>query len=119
MTQQISYKFKELETLQIIKAYVDSTYGGHYCGDIQPTELIISSGKGEGFCVGNIIKYATRYGKKQETSTKADLLKIIHYSMILLSTIDAESSGGTCPSSDIPLCTEKHTTKTCGKCDKG
>jgi hypothetical protein len=45
--------------------------------------MIIDSGYGEGFCIGNIMKYAMRYGKK-DGKNKADLLKIIHYAMIAL-----------------------------------
>ena len=67
-----------------LQAYVDSTYEQHYSTDkIQATEFIIDSGHGEGFCIGNIIKYAKRYGKKAGRN-ELDLLKIIHYSIILL-----------------------------------
>lgn len=67
-----------------LQAYVDSTYEQHYSTDkIQATEFIIDSGHGEGFCIGNIIKYAKRYGKKSGRN-ELDLLKIIHYSIILL-----------------------------------
>ena len=45
--------------------------------------MIIDAGHGEGFCVGNIMKYAMRYGKKDGKSQK-DLLKIIHYALIAL-----------------------------------
>ena len=56
----------------------------HYSTDkIQATEFIIDSGHGEGFCIGNIIKYAKRYGKKAGRN-ELDLLKIIHYSIVLL-----------------------------------
>jgi hypothetical protein len=34
--------------------------------------------------MGNIMKYAQRYGKK-EGHNKADLMKVIHYAMIQLS----------------------------------
>jgi hypothetical protein len=50
---------------------------------IQSTEFIFDAGHGEGFCIGNIIKYAQRYGKK-EGRNKEDLLKILHYAVILL-----------------------------------
>jgi hypothetical protein len=50
---------------------------------IQSTEFIVDAGHGEGFCIGNIIKYAQRYGKKNGKN-KDDLLKIIHYAVILL-----------------------------------
>ena len=62
----------------------DTTYEQHYSTDkIQATEFIIDSGHGEGFCIGNIMKYAKRYGKKAGRN-ELDLLKIIHYSIILL-----------------------------------
>jgi hypothetical protein len=78
------YKFNEDKMLIKLQAYVDSTYEQHYSTDkIQATEFIIDSGHGEGFCIGNIIKYAKRYGKKAGRN-ELDLLKIIHYSIILL-----------------------------------
>ena len=51
----------------------------------QATEIIIDQGHGTGFCMGNILKYAQRYGKK-EGHNKADLMKVIHYAIIQLST---------------------------------
>ena len=50
---------------------------------IQSTEFIFDAGHGEGFCLGNIIKYAQRYGKK-EGRNEQDLLKILHYGIILM-----------------------------------
>ena len=59
------YKFEEDKSLEEIKKYVDKTYDAHYSkGKYQATEMIIDSGHGEGFCIGNILKYAQRYGKK-------------------------------------------------------
>ena len=45
--------------------------------------MIIDTGHGQGFCVGNIMKYAMRYGKKNGSDT-LDLHKIIHYAIIAL-----------------------------------
>ena len=42
--------------------------------------MIIDAGHGEGFSIGNIMKYAMRCGKKDEK--KKELLKIIHYGII-------------------------------------
>ena len=54
------YKFNEGEILKEIKEYIDGTYGQHYSsGKIQSTEFIIDVGHGEGFALGNIIKYAS------------------------------------------------------------
>ena len=80
----IEYKFREEEILKEIQMYVDSTYEQHYAtGKIQSTEFIIDIGHGLGFTVGNIIKYAQRYGKK-DGFNKKDLLKVIHYAIIAL-----------------------------------
>ena len=81
---EIKNKFKEEEALLILQNHIRQTYGQHYSmNKIQATEFIIDSGHGEGFCMGNIIKYAKRYGKKAGNND-ADLLKIIHYAIILL-----------------------------------
>jgi hypothetical protein len=80
----IDYKYGEDKTLEEIQAYIDSTYGQHYSqSKFQATEFIIDNGHGTGFCLGNIMKYAQRYGKK-DGSNKKDLLKIIHYAIIML-----------------------------------
>tara|TARA_B100000963_G_scaffold25799_1_gene19336 strand:+ start:8815 stop:9084 length:270 start_codon:yes stop_codon:yes gene_type:complete len=77
----IKYKFNEDKILQEIKAYIDSTYDQHYSqGKYQATDMIIDAGHGEGFSIGNIMKYAMRCGKKDEK--RKELLKIIHYGII-------------------------------------
>ena len=82
----IDYKFNEGKIIKEIKEYVDKTYESHYAQDVtkQATETIIDQGHGTGFCMGNILKYAQRYGKK-EGKNKNDLLKVIHYAIIQLS----------------------------------
>ena len=83
MKKRINYKFKEDKILTMIKSYIDETYTQHYAnGKYQATDMIIDAGHGEGFSVGNIMKYAMRYGKKDNKSI--ELLKIIHYAMIAL-----------------------------------
>ena len=83
MKKRINYKFKEKEILEIIKTYIDTTYTQHYGkGKYQATDMIIDAGHGEGFSVGNIMKYAMRYGKKD--NKQAELYKIIHYAIIAL-----------------------------------
>ena len=78
------YKFNEDIILEKLKTYIDSTYDAHYSmNKIQSTEFIFDADHGEGFCLGNVIKYAQRYGKKDGKNEK-DLLKIIHYTIILL-----------------------------------
>ena len=88
----IDYKFNEDKILTDIQNYVELTYDSHYAKTkdeavkalYQATEVIIDQGHGTGFCMGNIMKYAQRYGKK-EGHNKADLMKVIHYAMIQLS----------------------------------
>jgi len=80
----IEYRYDEGKLLAELKNYIDSTYGQHYSQNrFQATEFIIDGGHGEGFCIGNILKYAQRYGKKEGKNRK-DLLKVLHYAMIML-----------------------------------
>jgi len=84
----IDYRYNENETLKELKSYIDTTYNQHYSRDkFQATEFIIDSGHGEGFCIGNVLKYAQRYGKKDGRNRK-DLLKILHYAIIMLHVHD-------------------------------
>ena len=87
----IDYKFNEGEILKEIQKYVDSTYEQHYAtGKIQSTEFILDTGHGLGFTIGNIIKYAQRYGKK-DGFNKKDLFKVVHYAIIALSIHKGEN----------------------------
>ena len=81
----IDYKFNEDKFLEDVKAYIDETYTSHYAkSEKQATENIVDHGHGTGFCMGNILKYAQRYGKK-DGYNKKDLLKIVHYAIIQMS----------------------------------
>tara|TARA_R110000787_G_scaffold229583_2_gene337137 strand:+ start:553 stop:819 length:267 start_codon:yes stop_codon:yes gene_type:complete len=80
----VNYKFNEDKILNEVKAYIGNTYDQHYSsGKYQATDMILDAGHGEGFCMGNIMKYSMRYGKK-EGKNKSDLHKIIHYAIIAL-----------------------------------
>ncbi len=84
----IDYRYNEDKLIEEIKQYIDSTYGQHYSQNkFQATEFIIDGGHGEGFCIGNILKYAQRYGKKEGKNRK-DLLKVLHYAIIMLHVHD-------------------------------
>ena len=86
------YKFNEDSLVSELKTYIDSTYNQHHASDkYQATDVIIDSGHGEGFCIGNIMKYAKRYGNKQGKNRK-DLLKILHYGIIMLNIHDTENT---------------------------
>ena len=77
-------KFREDDVLTWVSNHILATYKQHYSQEkIQATDVIFDNGHGEGFCIGNIIKYAMRYGKKNGHN-RADLLKIIHYAIMLL-----------------------------------
>ena len=90
----MDYKFNERRHIVELKEYIDGTYGEHYASDkYQATDVIIDSGHGEGFCIGNILKYAKRYGNKEGKNRK-DLLKILHYAIIMLHIHDKESKNG-------------------------
>ena len=78
------YVFNEGIYLEEIKEAIDKTYESHYAQNkIQSTEFISDAGHGEGFCLGNIIKYSQRYGKK-DGYNREDLKKVIHYAIIML-----------------------------------
>ena len=86
----MKYKFNENNIIPQIQRYVDKTYEKHYAyGDYQATDVIFDNGHGEGFCIGNIIKYAMRYGKKKGYN-QADLLKIIHYAIMAIHLKDIQ-----------------------------
>jgi hypothetical protein len=90
--KKIQYKYDEDAILTDLNEYIDSTYNEHYSKNkYQATEFIIDGGHGEGFCIGNIMKYAQRYGKKNGKD-KSDLLKVLHYGIIALHVHDMENS---------------------------
>ena len=91
-SERIDYKYSEDRILKELKEYVDKTYGEHYSQNkYQATEFIIDSGHGTGFCMGNILKYAQRYGKKgSREDARKDLMKVLHYGMIALYVHDKE-----------------------------
>ena len=84
MMKEFDYVFSEDKYLNEIKDAIDKTYTSHYAQNkVQSTEFINDAGHGEGFCIGNIIKYAQRYGKKSGYN-RDDLKKIIHYTIIMM-----------------------------------
>ena len=88
----IDYKFNEAELIKEFKTYVDSTYSQHYAKEkFQATEYIVDGGHGTGFCIGNVLKYAQRYGKKGTSAdARKDLMKVLHYALIQLYVHDKE-----------------------------
>ena len=90
----IDYKFNEDENLNELKKHIDSTYDSHYSKEqFQATEFIVDGGHGTGFCIGNIMKYAQRYGKKgDKAQARKDLMKILHYGIIQLHIHDLDDA---------------------------
>ena len=77
-------KYKEDESIEALKNYISTTYGGHYTSDnnsVQTLDLIESVGDAESLCRSNAIKYLSRYDKKGQA--KRDILKALHYSLLL------------------------------------
>ena len=83
-------KYNEEDIIKEITEYVQNTYGEHYSeGDVQTLDFIEACGDAEAFCRSNILKYASRYDKKG--TPRKDILKIIHYAMLLLHFSDKNS----------------------------
>ena len=94
MAKDIDYKFNEGELTKELADYIDATYDGHYSKNkFQSTEFIVDCGHGIGFTIGNILKYAQRYGRKGTTEDhRKDLMKVLHYGIIALSIHDIDNS---------------------------
>ena len=85
-------KYREDEILNEIKEYIESTYEQHYStteDGFQVMDMIKQLGIDKNFCQANAIKYLCRYGKKNGHNRK-DLLKAIHYIVLLMSSEDQE-----------------------------
>lgn len=79
------WKYNEDKTLKEVRDYIQSTYHAHYTSkesDTQVIDLIESIGDAEPFSRSNAIKYLSRFGRKNGKS-KLDLLKAIHYAVLL------------------------------------
>lgn len=91
VSKEIEYKYNEFQLISELEDYVNNTYKAHYSQNkFQATEFIIDAGHGEGFALGNILKYTQRYGKK-EGKNRNDLLKVLHYALIALHVHDLEN----------------------------
>lgn len=88
-----TWKYGEGLAIAKLEDYIRSTYKGHYAAggreDIQAFDAILAAGHGIGFCVGDIIKYSMRLGKKDGWNRK-DVMKMLHYSILLLHAMEKE-----------------------------
>ena len=88
----INYKFGENKYISEIAEYIDSTYSAHYSKKkFQASEFIYDAGHGTGFNMGNVMKYAQRYGNKgSDEDARKDLMKVIHYAILQLHVHDMD-----------------------------
>ena len=83
-------KYNEDKILKEVGEYIKSTYGQHYAQvkeGVQVQDLLRSVGIDKDFCQANAIKYLARFGKKQGRN-RADLLKAMHYIVLLMDSED-------------------------------
>lgn len=81
----VDCKYNEEAILKDVYNYVMSTYQGHYVGksEIQTVDIWDTLGSAETTCRDTAIKYLMRFGKK-DGKNKKDLLKAIHYIILLM-----------------------------------
>jgi len=85
-------KYREDEILNEIEEYIGNTYDQHYSttqDGFQVMDMIKKLGIDKDFSQANAIKYLCRHGKKNGHNRK-DLLKAIHYIVLLMSSEDQE-----------------------------
>jgi hypothetical protein len=84
-TPSIDYKYSEDMIIQDLSEYINRTYGEHYKAqdEIECFDAWIALGTASGTFRDNAMKYLWRYGKKNG-SNKDDLMKALHYIMLLL-----------------------------------
>ena len=80
------YKYKEDKIISDFHAYIDKTYGQHYMTEeenIECFDVWLALGDSMPTFRNTAIKYLWRYGKKHG-SNKDDLLKVLHYVIMML-----------------------------------
>ena len=89
-----NYKYNEDKYLKQISTYLDGTYGEHYVAkDIQVIDIWESLDTLETTSRDTAIKYLCRYGKKAGKNKK-DLLKAIHYILLMMYASEKSESVG-------------------------
>ena len=81
-----------VKIIKEISDYISNTYTEHYSttkDGFQVQDMLRHLGIDKDFCQANAIKYLCRYGKKNGHNRK-DLLKAIHYIVLLMSGEDQE-----------------------------
>lgn len=82
----IDYKYSEDKIIEDFKTYINKTYGQHYMTEEQNIECFdvwLALGDSMPTFRNTAIKYLWRYGKKHG-SNKDDLMKVLHYTLMML-----------------------------------
>lgn len=80
MTMKISKKYYDTDSTNIIPVEKDTNeYYGESGNAYEAIKVIEALGYGEGFCLGNVLKYVIRAGKKAGNSKAEDLRKAKWY----------------------------------------
>lgn len=81
----IEYKYAEDKIISDFIKYIDRTYTEHYKaeGSIECFDAWIALGTASGTFRDTAMKYLWRYGKK-DGNNKDDLMKALHYVMLLI-----------------------------------
>lgn len=90
--QQPAYKYNERKIINDFQKYIDSTYSQHYIGknNVQVLDIWEALGSLDTSCRDAAIKYLMRYGKK-EGKNKKDLLKALHYIILMINDLEKNS----------------------------
>ncbi|MGI0120230.1 DUF3310 domain-containing protein [Zooshikella sp. RANM57] len=91
-SKEVTLKFDEAKYLLDLEDYIKNTYSQHYAASkpLQTAELIYTDPeRGLAYTLGNIIKYADRFGKKCGKN-KTDLQKIAHYAIHAMYCLDKQ-----------------------------
>ena len=92
-------KYNEEDLINEVRDYISSTYRGHYsAGNVQTLDLIDACGDAEAFCRSNVLKYASRFDRKG--TARKDIIKIIHYGLLLLHFNDKRASSDAAKTGD-------------------
>jgi hypothetical protein len=86
LDSQPKYKYNEGQIISDFKKYIDKTYGQHYMTEEQNIECFdvwLALGDAMPTFRNTAMKYLWRYGKKNG-SNKDDLMKVLHYTLMML-----------------------------------
>jgi len=87
-------RFNEGSFLKEVERYIEGTYNQHYVGkkEVQTIDVWETLGSIDTTCRDTAIKYIMRYGKKGGNNKK-DLLKAVHYIVLLAHFTSGENDG--------------------------